>query len=206
MDIYFNFSESLEEQNGTPTTIVGNPKLDIDPETGLQACLFDGSSAIQTPNILVEKNPFTIEVIFRPLAKEREAGIFGSNGYRVALRSDRKSFSYTFWANFPSSIDKKAISFPCSEEDWFKEHYFIISRRNNVYTAYFDSIEVGKLTYDYNLWSLPLYLGYYYDILYSFVGYIREYKFSPYKSYEPDSNSSVIIPKTLRDLTHYETG
>lgn len=201
-EYYFNFSENLGEQNGTQTVITGQPRQEADPETGLMACFFDGQSAIELPFIEFENKNFTIECIFRNLQQTKEQGVFGSNGFRLAYRSNRGALSYTFWANFPSSVSPKRILNDKKPEAMNSEHYIAITRKGNTFNLYDNGEHVGTLDYQYNYWRIPVYIGYYYDLIYGFHGYIREFKISMNKVLVPSAE----IPKTLRGQTNYELG
>lgn len=206
MEYYFDFSEKLEEQNGIPTTIIGSPEIQEDPVTRKKAAFFDGRSAILLPSISFDQKNFVIECIFRNMYVQQEQGVFGSNGFRTALRSNRKHSSYTFWANFPSSVDKRRVTYDLSNnpELMTAETYVAASRKDNTFSLYVNNELVGSFDYNYNFWSHPIYIGYYYDLIYGFNGFIREFKLSLNKSFLPNPASS--IPNTLRGTTNYELG
>lgn len=179
MEYYLDFSSDsgLVERNHTELVMVNTPRLEVDPLTNRQACYFDGLSGIQLPPVQIGKEPFTVEVVFRNLSDLKESGIFGSNGFRLALRTNKKTKSFTFWANFPSAIDKKSIDFSCPIDQWNAYHYVKAQRQDKSFKLWLDNQLVSELLYDYDYWSVPIYLGYYYDPIYAFVGYIREYRF-----------------------------
>jgi hypothetical protein len=203
-DIYFNFSESMSElTSAMPTAVVGNPIQQIDPDTGDLCLYLDGNSAIKLQELLVEKKNFTIECIFRNALPVKEQGIYGSNGFRLALRSDRGSMSYTGWVNFPSSVSPKRFVKQVSPDLMCKRHYSVMTRKGNTFSFYLDGELVGTFDYDYNFWQVPFYIGYYYDMIYAFTGYIKEFKISLNKVLIP--NTEIPIPTTLRD-NQYEIG
>lgn len=197
MEYYLDFSSGFVERNHTGIVMVNNPRLEIDPLTNHQACYFDGQSGIQLPPVQVGKEPFTVEVVFRNLSDLKESGIFGSNGFRLALRTNKKSKSFTFWANFPSAIDKKSIDFTCQDSEWNQYHYVRVVREGPTFKLWLDNQLVNELTYDYDYWSVPIYLGYYYDPLYAFVGYIREYRFRLAAVYPTDTTTTILIPESI---------
>ena len=198
-DIYFNFSsdKGLSEMNGLPTSLVGNPQLLVDPEIGEQCLYLDGKSAIKLIELPFEKKDFSIECIFRNAIPVKEQGIYGSNGFRLALRSDRCAMSYTGWVNFPSSVSPKKITAQISPDNMCKVQYSVMTRRGNIFSFYLNNVLVGSLEYDYNFWQIPIYIGYYYDIMYAFTGFIKEFRirFDNQLTVNPDAE----IPKTLRD-------
>ena len=196
-DIYFNFSESLDEQHGVPVALIGSPVLLPDAENNNTMCLFlDGSSALKVPDIRFEKRDFSIECVFRNTVPVKEQGVYGSNGFRLALRSDRRTMSYTGWVNFPSSVSPKRIIKHVDPDKMCKVHYSVMTRKGNTFSFYLDGVLVGTLDYDYNFWQLPFYIGYYYDMIYAFTGYIREFKISFDNVVIPAAD--IPIPKTLK--------
>lgn len=177
MEYLFDFSQSLDELNHSPTTHVGNPRLELDEVDQLRSCRFDRQSGIQLPPVPIGSTSFSLEVVFRNLAGIQESGIFGSDGFRLALRTNRKAKNCTFWANFPSANDKKSIDFELSEQEWNTYHHVGILRQGNEYKLLVDGKDKGQLNYNYDFGSFNLYLGYYYDPMYGLDGYIRKYRF-----------------------------
>lgn len=188
----FNFSESLEEINKSTTKIVGNPQIFEDLTTGKKACFFDGNSAIEIPSVNLDKSDFYIQCIFRNVEQTRESGIFGSNGFKCAYRSNRGELSYTFWANFPSSVHPKKIDNK-NAVNFNDEHFIEVIRTGDTFTLYDNCKRVGEVIHPHQYWSMPLYIGYYYDLLYGFHGYIREFKLNIGESKVPETK----IPETL---------
>lgn len=205
MEYYFNFSESLSEKNGAITNIIGSPKLVVNNKSKLICCEFDGRSGIQLPSVSLHSNNFSIEAIFSSKTLYKECGIFGSDGFRLAFRQNKKSASYTCWINFPSSSDRKQVSFDVPVNSWYNENYIVLTRNVDLFSCYFNYQLIGQLTYSYSYSTLPIYIGYYYDKIYGFDGYIREYKLSTDKVYHPNLNPQISINSLSLANTVYQT-
>lgn len=176
---YFDFSKSLDEQSGATVTSLGNPELVTDTMLNKQGCHFDGKSGLILPQVGIGKNDFTIEVLFRPFTLGKEQGIFGSTAYRLALVSSRKRNSLSMWGNFPSSVTQHKMLFDVNVNEWYeKEHYFAVTRRDGVWQCFMDGVLVGTMEYDYDFRSVPIFIGFFYDVMYGFEGNIFEYRLS----------------------------
>lgn len=175
--IHLNFDSEQDPLPLFHATTHGAPEVKVDPVTNRKSCFFDGKSYLQFPPLSIGKNDFSMQLMFRPTTVGEERGIFGSHGYRLALRQDPRSDSLSFWAHFPSSINQQRITLPFSAATWIEnEHYFGISRVGDVFTARLDD-SVLQLTYAHDYWSYIPFVGMYYDALYAYKGYIRQYRF-----------------------------
>ena len=162
------------EKDGFPDAkIVGQPELKVDPATGKFCCYFDGQSHFEFNPVHIGKKDFGIETIFRPTKTQTECGIFGSTGYRIALRQNRHEDSASFWINFPYSVKPIALKFTEIYTD--KENYFAMTRVGDRFRVRLNNT-VSEMVYDHDYWSYSLWLGAYYSHLYSFNGYIREFR------------------------------
>lgn len=174
--IHLNFDSDTNpiDSRAYEMQVVGNPVVTLDEISGSKSCYFDGKSAIKIPQVYVGDQNFSIEAMFRPATELVEAGIFGSNGFRLAFRQDRKVPTVSFFANFPSSTDPQRAIFQY-DQDWFSEHYIGIRREGSQFTVRFDN-QISTIEHLVNYGSLPLYLGYFYDPMYSYVGYLRQFR------------------------------
>lgn len=159
-------------------THFGKPQVKLDPVTGNNSCYFDGESYMQFPSMPLGSSPFCMEVFYRPETLREDRGVFGSTGYRLALRQDRFINTQSFWLNFPSSNNQIRESVEYDGTDFCsKEHYFGVSRDGNQFTMRFDDHVILR-EYSHDYWEFSIMLGAYYSSLYAFKGFIRQFRFA----------------------------
>ena len=156
--------------------IFGSVPVMVDQLTQKNSCYFDGNSFLRLKSIAIGSSDFSIQTIFRPETIGQECGIFGSYGYRLSLRQDPRTNSVSFWIDFPSSTNMQRVQFFVDPNTWaFCEHYFGVQKVGDTFFVQLDqetkTFEVSK-----NFGALIPFLGTYYDKMYGFRGYIRQYR------------------------------
>lgn len=158
-------------------TVEGNlDTVQVDHRNQRNSCYFDGNSFAKLPQVSIGTSDFRIQSIFRPDTIGEERGILGSYGYRLIFRQDPRANTVSFWAHFPSSNNPQRVVFEVDPETWTKqEHYFGVVRNGNTFTVMLDQ-ETKLMEAKHEYWNYIPFLGAYYDKMYAFRGYIRQYR------------------------------